>query len=89
MEDIAERTERMFAPAGFGEGAVPDEPEEDDALALIQSASVAGRSALVGRRARRHQTLGGRSFRLPPRCAACDGYTVHAGTAVGSQYEEG
>ena len=56
---------------------------------MIQAASIAGRSAIRSRRARRYQVLGGRAYRLPPRCAACDGYTVHAGTAVGGRDAEG
>jgi len=89
VEQIAEAAQRMFAREGFGREEPDEEAEPDDALALIQAASIAGQSAIRGRRARRHQVLGGRAYRLPPRCAACDGYTVHAGTAVGSRDAEG
>jgi hypothetical protein len=84
-----EASERMFAREGFGREEPEENVEPDDALALIQAASIAGRSAIRGRRARRYQVLGGREYRLPPRCAACDGYTVHAGTAVGGRDAEG
>lgn len=79
----------MFAREGFGRDEAEPDVDPDDALALIQAASVAGHSATRGRRARRVQTLGGRTYRLPPRCAACDGYTLHAGTAVGPKDREG
>ena len=68
---IADRAEAWLARRGYGTGAV-DEEVEDDALSLIQSASVAGRSAVTktrGRRAKRVQVLGGRPFQLPPLCA--------------------
>lgn len=55
----------------------------DDGLAILQAASVVGQLATRGgRKARRTQTLGGREYALPPLCAACDGYTLHAGTSV-------
>ncbi len=38
----------------------------------------------AARRARRIQMLGGRPFRLPPRCANCDGYGLHAGVVIGA-----
>ena len=43
---IADRAEAWLARRGYGTGAV-DEEVEDDALSLIQSASVAGRSAVT------------------------------------------
>ena len=59
---IADRCETWFADQGFP--ADDDEPcddELDDALPLIQSAAVAGRSAVHRqRKARRVQTLGAR-----------------------------
>ena len=89
VEQIAEAAERMFAREGFGREEPEQEVEPDDALALIQAASISGRSAIRGRHARRYQVLNGREYRLPPRCASCDGYTVHAGTAVGGRDAEG
>jgi hypothetical protein len=74
---------------GFGREEPDEEVEPDDALALIRAASIAGRSAIGGRHSRRYQVINGRENRLPPRCAACDGYTVHAGTAVGGRDSEG
>ena len=86
---IADRAEAWLARRGYGTGAV-DEEVEDDALSLIQSASVAGRSAASGgRRAKRVQVLGGRPFQLPPLCASCDGYTVHAGVVIGARNRKG
>ena len=82
VEGLAVAAERMFLRAGCETGL---EGEEEDGLSVVQAASVAGRSAVRGRKAKRVQVLGGRAFRLPPRCATCAGYTVHAGTAVGAQ----
>ena len=48
-----------------------------------------GRSAANARKARRHQVLGGRPFALPPRCASCDGYTLHAGVVIGASNRKG
>ena len=66
-----------------------DEPEhyetDDDAQLTLLGASLAGRAALglrAGRKVRRYQVLGGRTVRLPPRCAVCDGYNLHAGVVV-------
>ncbi len=85
----ADRAEAWLARRGYGTGAV-DEEVEDDALSLIQSAWVAGRSAASGgRRAKRVQVLGGRPFQLPPLCASCDGYTVHAGVVIGARNRKG
>jgi hypothetical protein len=82
VEDLAVAAERMFLRSGCEPGL---ESEEEDGLSLVQAASVAGRSAVRGRKAKRVQMLGGRPFRLPPRCATCAGYSVHAGTAVGAR----
>ena len=86
---IADRAEAWLARRGYGRGDA-SEAGEDDALSLIQSASVAGRSAASGgRRAKRVQVLGGRPFLLPPLCASCDGYTVHAGVVIGARNRKG
>ena len=86
---IANRAEAWLARRGYGTEAL-DEEVEDDALSLIQSASVAGRSAASGgRRAKRVQVLGGRPFQLPPLCASCDGYTVHARVVIGARNRRG
>jgi len=61
----------------FGAEADDDDSDPDDALPLLQSASVAGRSAVRQRKARRVQRLGGREFKLPPLCASCDDYSLH------------
>ena len=42
-----------------------------------------------GRRAKRVQVLGGRPFQLPPLCASCDGYSVHAGVVIGARNRKG
>ena len=88
---IADRCETWLADQGFpadDDETCDDDP--DDALALIQSAAVAGRSAVHRqRKARRVQTLGGRPFQLPPLCSSCDGYSLHAGVVVGAKDRDG
>ena len=89
VERVAERAEAWLARGGFS-GDEPTDDDPDDAQATIQAAAVMGRSALrQGRRARRIQILGGRPHALPPRCATCDGYTVHAGVAIGARNRKG
>ena len=68
------------------------EADPEDALALLQSASLGGVVAVgprAGCRVRRTQRLGGRERALPPRCAACAGYNLHAGVAVPARDREG
>ena len=80
--EIAERCEPWLAEQGFGEHDLHDDPDPDDAQMLLQAASAAGRTALgqrAGRRAKRIQVHRGRVYELPPRCAVCDGYNLHAG----------
>ena len=77
--------QRWLARQGFGEHDLHDDPDPDDAQMLLQAASAAGRAALgrrAGRRARRIQVHRGRVYELPPRCAVCDGYNLHAGVRV-------
>ena len=93
VERIAERAEAVLARNGHGPHDEPDE-DPDDAQLVIHSpqrvAAIAGRSAVRrGRRARRVQRLGGRAYQLPPKCAACDGYDVHAGVVIGAKDRKG
>ncbi|MCP4239275.1 MAG: hypothetical protein GY772_01825, partial [bacterium] len=61
-----------------------EDGDPDDALPLLQAASVEGRSAVEGgRRARRVQVHRGRAYKLPRRCATSEGYSLHGGVAVG------
>jgi len=83
--DIATRCEALLARRGHGPEAHADDAgsDGDDALPLIQSASVAGRSAVRDRpAARRVQLRGGRPYRLPPLCATAGGYSMHAGVVI-------
>ena len=87
---IAARCEAWLARRGFGaEAENDDDSDPEDALPLLQSASVAGRSAVRQRKARRVQRLGGREFALPPLCASCDGYSLHAGVVIGARDRKG
>jgi hypothetical protein len=90
---IAERSEALLSAEGYGRGEVGfDEADEDpeDAQQLIQAAAVAGGSAVAcRRRARRVGVRGGRPYRLPPKCAECDGYGLHAGVVIGARDRRG
>jgi hypothetical protein len=80
---VVERCEAWLAEQGFGpEPEGEEEADLDDAQQVLQAASVQGRLASTGRRARREQTLSGRPFQLPPRCAGCDGYNLHGGVGL-------
>ncbi|MCP4919045.1 MAG: IS91 family transposase, partial [Proteobacteria bacterium] len=76
---VAERCERWLASQGFGDDDAEHPVDDDDVQGVIQAAAVAGRSAALGRKAKRFQVFGGRPFELPRRCAAYGGYTLHAG----------
>ncbi len=85
--ELANCAERRLSRQGFGpEDAEEEHGDDDDALPLMQAASVRGRSAVAGgRRARRFQVHRGRAYALPPRCAAWGGYTLHGGVAIGGR----
>lgn len=88
---IATAAERWLSRQGHGEDDVADE-DGDDALGVLQQASLAGREALgarSGRTVTRVRTFGGREEALPPRCAGCDGYNLHAGVAFKASDREG
>ena len=87
---VAERVERWLASQGFG----PDEEgyvDDTDAMGVLREASAAHRAALgvrAGKKTRRMQMLGGREYRLPPRCAVYEGYNLHANVVVGAHDRE-
>jgi hypothetical protein len=84
---IAEASEAWLGKQGYGPEEEID-PEGDDAQAVLQQASLLGQAALgprAGRRARRVQLVGGRKVDLPPRCAAFEGYNLHAGVGLGAR----
>ncbi len=87
VERIADAGLTWLAEQGIDDDELPDDP--DDAHLLVQAASLAGRAALGRRRVRRVQTFRGREVRLPPRRAACEGFSLHGGTAVGFRDREG
>jgi hypothetical protein len=89
---LADACERFLARRGFGEDDGADDPDSDDAQVLLQQASLAGVAALgrrAGRQVRRLQVHGGRAYPLPPRCAGCDGYNLHAGVRVAAHDRSG
>jgi hypothetical protein len=77
VEDIARRAEAWLAKKGFGPN--DEDFEENETDALLHAAAVAGHSAFQRRRS---QQIAGREIRLPPLCAAYQGYTVHAGVSI-------
>jgi hypothetical protein len=89
---IEERCEQVLARLGYGAEDEHEDPDPEDAQALLQAASLAGVAALgrrAGRRVRREETHGGRAVRLPPRCAVCEGYNLHAGVRVAGRDRAG
>lgn len=87
---IAQRAERWLAKQGFGtdQEDVPVEEDPDDAQVLLMAASMEGRSALRGRRARR-KGVPRNPEGLPHRCGAFEGYNLHADTQVPSRDRPG
>jgi hypothetical protein len=85
---VASAVEGLLARRGHGP-TDPLEVDPDDALPDLQAAAVAGRSASSARRAQRVQKVGGLQRPLPKLCAACDGYTVHAGVVLGARDRAG
>lgn len=88
----AVRIERWLARRGHGvegddrERAGDEEPAVDDAQLMLQVHSL---TAPVQREAdalpapvRRHQIIAGRRRELPPLCAICGGYNLHAGVHI-------
>ena len=89
VEQIADRAEAFLARRGFGIDEDQDE-DPDDALGVIQAAAVAGRCTVRrSRQARRVGVQGGRPYQLPPTCAHCDGYGLHAGVVIGEKERKG
>jgi hypothetical protein len=82
--EIGVLSERWLAKQGFpADDAVESDPE--DAVALLQAASLEGVEAVgprAGKKVRRVQTFQGREVALPPRCAGYEGYNLHAGVAL-------
>jgi len=90
---VAERVERWLKRQGFGrdqEGS-PFGDGDDDAQALLMAASMEGRAALGKRAGRRTRRMGlPRNPRvLPRRCAAIEGYNLHADVRVSAQDRSG
>ena len=87
--DIATACERWLSARGFSGEAHDDDPDvgEDDAQGFLQLASLMGMAATgerAGKKARRTQRLGGREIALGPRCAAFEGYNIHANVSFGA-----
>jgi hypothetical protein len=90
---IARRAERWLARQGFPAEEEAEEPDPEDGLALIRSASLGGVIAVGPRSgcpvAKRTQRIGGMEWRLPARCASAGGYNLHAGVCVRASDGEG
>ena len=81
---IAEKCERWLYKQGFGEEDLFEEDAED-ALPFLHGASVMGRTAFGKRggwKVRRGQTFAGKEYKLPPKCASCRGYSLHAAVVI-------
>lgn len=90
--EIAEASEAFLATKGFGEGDEGEPPDEDDALALFQKASLHRTTATgprAGKALRRQQVFAGKAFALPQRCGSYDGYNLHAGVEIGAGDRKG
>jgi hypothetical protein len=84
--DVARRCERYLTERRVWEGLDDDLQET---LPELQAASIEGRSAVTGGRAKRVQQLGGRTFELPPRCATFQGYNLHGNVCIGARDRRG
>jgi hypothetical protein len=83
---IAQRAEAWLSRHGWGreEEDTPFDEDPDDAQMVLIAASMEGRSALRGKRTRRRGVPRNPS-ELPQRCAAVDGYNLHADTRISSR----
>jgi hypothetical protein len=89
---LAHRAERWLARQGWGADEDIVDEVDDDAQQTMQAASIAGRVTLgkhAGRLVRRYRLHNGRPYKLPPRCASCSGYNLHAGTTVTERNRSG
>jgi len=90
---IARRAERWLTRQGFSAEEEGEEPDPEDGLALIQSASLGGVIAVGPRSgclvAKRTQRIAGKERPLPARCASAGGYNLHAGVCVRAADREG
>ena len=89
--EIATACEAWLARQGHGPEDAAEEAD-DEGMRLFQAAAVAGYSVVRGaptRVARRVQRIGGRERELPPLCASCDGWNLHAGVVVEAEDREG
>ena len=89
--EIAIACEAWLSKAGHG--ADDDVSDlDDDGLGLFQAAAAAGYSAVRGVPtpvARRVQIIQGKARALPPMCASCAGYNLHAGVAIDARDRQG
>ena len=88
VAQVAVKVERWLARRGYGYDDRDDSEDgraDNDAQVMMQTASLAGASALgdvASLPVRRFQVIGGKSYPLPPLCAACLGYNLHAGVRI-------
>jgi hypothetical protein len=88
---IATACEAWLAEQGLGPD---DDPglDDEDAQGVLQAASVAGTLSTgprAGSRVRRVRVFAGQEVPMPPLCAGCDGYTLHAGTVTAARVRVG
>ena len=89
--EVAAACEAWLSKEGHGLDDEDLDPD-DDGLGVFHAAAAAGYSAVRNsptRVARRVQVVGGKERKLPPMCASCDGYNLHAGVAIGAEDRTG
>ena len=89
---IARAAEGWLAEQGHGEDEPGEVPDDDDAQAVLQAASLDGTVATgprAGKRVRHVQVFAGREVPMPSLCAGCDGYTLHAATVTAAKDRQG
>jgi hypothetical protein len=82
--------EHWLAKQGFPADE-SDESDLDEAMSLLQAASLEGLEAVgprAGKKVRRAQVFRGREVALPPRCAGYEGYNLHAGVSLKASERE-
>ena len=86
VSTIAKRVERWLERKGHGSHRedTPMEEDPNDAQILLKAASMEGRAALGRRAGRKTRRMGQprNPYAMPRRCAAVDGYNLHADVRV-------
>jgi len=91
VAQAAVRIERWLERRGYGledegDGEGDESQDADDAQQMLQveslTAPVQGEAGVLPLPVRRFQVIAGRQVQLPPLCAVCYGYNLHAGIRI-------